>query len=86
MERAECADAVCDEVWAVLGSDHTFAESLIEKAKQETGNFGFRPFGANYFNQMEVTRRVEEVNADEVRTEIFRATLCKKANGNTTCV
>ena len=81
-QRAEGADAIGDEVWTVLRGDHAFAESLIEKAKQEARDFRLGPFGANHFDQMQVTRRIEKVNAKKVRAEIFRATFSELADGN----
>ena len=81
-QRAEGADAIGDEVRTVLRRHHAFAQSLIEKAKQEARDFRLGPFGANHFDQMQVTRRVEKVDAEKVCAEIVRAAFGQLANRN----
>ena len=68
-QRAERADAIGDEVRPVLRRHHAFAESLIEKAEQEAGDFRLGPFGANDFDEVQVARRIEKVDAEKVCLE-----------------
>src|SRR6185437_9315532 len=72
--RAKSANAIRDKVWPILRGYNTFAESLIQEAVEEAGHFRLGPLGANYFNEMKITRRVEKVDAEKVRLEIFGAT------------
>ena len=69
MQRAERADAIGDEVRPILRRHDAFAQTLIEKAKQEAGDFRFGPFSANDFDQMQIARRIEEVHAEKVLRE-----------------
>ena len=82
-QRAERADAVGDKVWPILRDDHAFAQTLVEKTKHRTRDFGFGPFGANQFHQMHIARRIEEVHAEKVRAKIFRASFGKLLEWNT---
>src|SRR6185295_19621586 len=78
--RAECANTIGYEVWPILCGDYAFAKSLIEKAVEETRHFRLGPLSANYFDEMKVARRIEEMDAEEVCTKIFRATFGQLAD------
>src|SRR5204862_5674153 len=73
VERAESADPVGDKVWPIFRGHDAFAEALVEKAVKETGDFGLGPLGANYLDQVKVTRWIEEVDAEKVLFEIVGA-------------
>ncbi len=81
-QRAECADAISNKVWPILGDDHTFAQTLVEKTKHRTRDFGFGPLGANQLDQMHVARRIKEVQPQKVRAKIFRASFGKLLERN----
>ena len=74
-QRAEGADAIRDEVRAILRHDYAFAQTFVKKAEHRARDFRFRPFGANQFNQMHVTRRIEKMHAEKVGAKILRASL-----------
>ena len=59
---------------------------LIEKAVEETGDFGLGPFGANDFDEMQITRRIEKVNAEEMLLEIVGTAFGEQVNRNATGV
>ncbi len=52
MQGPERADAIGDKVGTILRRDDAFAETLIEKAKQEAGDVRLCPFGTNYFDEV----------------------------------
>ena len=74
-QRAEGADAIRDEVRAILRHDYAFAQTFVKKAEHRARDFRFRPFGANQFDQMHVTRRIEKMHAEKVGAKILRASL-----------
>ena len=83
MQRAESADAIRNKVRPILRDNNSLAESFIEKAKHRTGDFRLGPFGPNQLDQMHVSRRIEEVHAEEVRPKIFRPSFSELAQRDT---
>src|SRR6185369_5886031 len=81
-ERAERADAIRDEVWTILRRHDALAESLIEKPVNEARDLRLGPFGANDFDEVQVTRRIEEVNAEEVLFEVVGTAFGEQVNRN----
>ena len=70
VKRAEGSDAIGNKIGPVFRCDYTFAQSLIEKAKQKAGDFRLRPLGAYYFDEMQVARWIKKMNANKVRAKI----------------
>src|SRR6476646_6578441 len=66
------ADSIRDKVWAVLCRDDTFSQPPIEKARNMAGDRTARILAGNNFNQLHITRRVEEMDADKMLFEILR--------------
>ena len=77
VERAERADAIRDEVGSILCGHDAFAQSLIEEAVEKTRHFRLCPFRPNDFDEMEITRRVEKMDTDEMLFEVVRTTFGK---------
>ncbi len=62
-EHGERADAVGDEVGSVLGAHHAFAQAAIAEIAERVENFRRSGRAGNQFDQLHVTRRVEEMRA-----------------------
>src|SRR4030095_12187690 len=82
VESSERADSIGNKVGTIFRGHDSFAESLIKKAVQETRDLGLRPFSSNDFYEVQITRWIEEVNAEEVLLEVIRSTFGKKMNRN----
>ena len=86
LDREECAessDAIGDEVWTILGGHDTFAETLIEKAVKEAGDFRLGPLSANDFDEMQIAWWIEEVNAEKVLLEVVRSSFGEQVDRDT---
>ena len=62
------ADAVGHEVGAVLGHDHALAEHVLAEAREVGDDVRIRVGTGDQLQQVHVTRRVEEVRAQQART------------------
>ena len=78
----EDAHAVGNEGWRVLAEHALFAQDALPVCGEEVQNFGKGVRPGNDFEQLQVTRWVEEVGAAEVLAEIFAASFGKHANGD----
>jgi hypothetical protein len=67
--HAEDADAVGDEVGRVLGPHHALAQGGDEEAFELVEDLGLGRGGRDQFDQVHVTRRVEEMHAAEACLE-----------------
>src|SRR6476620_12517486 len=59
--RAEHAEPVRDESRRVVGTNHAFAEAMIEELRDQRRDAGAGPGCRDHFDEAEVARWIEEV-------------------------
>ncbi|MPM82097.1 hypothetical protein SDC9_129155 [bioreactor metagenome] len=74
-ENGENTDAVGDEIRGIERTDHALAQTGGQPGFQRIQRRRIGLLGGNDLDQMHVTRRVEEVDAAEARTDIRRQAL-----------
>ncbi len=74
-ENAVQREVVADEAWRVLGDDDAFAERAIGEGGDRVQHGAVRVGRRDHFEQVQISRRVEEVRAEPVTTEVVAAAL-----------
>ena len=69
-EHGKSADAIGDEIWSILGADHSFAQAAIAEIAERVEDFGGSGRAGNEFDELHVTRGIEEMRAGPMALEI----------------
>ena len=77
------ADVIADEVRRVLGNHDAFAQTMVGKMRHCVHDLRQGLRRRNHFEQMQISRRVEEVRAEPVLSEVVAAPFGERRNRNT---
>jgi len=80
VEQSKHAHAVGDKAGGILSQNHRFAQVQIAVVLQESQHVGVGVRRRDYFQQLQVARRVEEVRAGKVLLEILGAAIGQQVN------
>ena len=74
---------IADEIRRVLGNHDAFAQTMVRKMRHCVHDLRQRLRRRNHFEQTQISRRVEEVCAQPVLSEVVTAPFGERRNRNT---